>query len=285
VTGILFGIGAAIGFGFADYAAAMATRRVGVVRTSLGMQATGLLCALAVVAVRGGRPITAPLVVYGLALGVLGVLTLAALYRALAFGPIAVVSPIVASHAAFAVLIIVAVLGERLTPGQVAAMACTFVGVVVASTDPRRSAAASGLRGPGVRLGMLAMAGASILAAVFAIGVRATEAIALVAAIRVTSTLAIAGWAATRRVGLGPLRDVRALGLVALVGLLDTGASILLALGVESGYASFVVTGTGAYPLIPAVLGIAVLREQLARTQYFGVLIVVIGLVALGMQT
>src|SRR6266536_1783791 len=151
VTGILFGIGAAVGFGFADYAAAMATRRVGVVRTSLGMQATGLLCALAVVAVRGGRPITVPLVV----------------------GPIAVVSPIVASHAAFAVLIIVAVLGERLTPGQVAAMACTFVGVVVASTDPRRSAAASGLRGPGVRLGMLAMAGASILAAVFAIGVRA----------------------------------------------------------------------------------------------------------------
>src|SRR6266542_3127536 len=282
MTGILFGIGAAIGFGFADYAAAMATRRVGVVRTSLGMQATGLLCALAVVAVRGGRPITASLVVYGLALGILGVLTLAALYRALSFGPIAVVSPIVASHAAFAVLIIVAVLGERLTPGQVAAMACTFVGVVVASTDPRRSAAASGLRGPGVRLGMLAMAGASILAAVFAIGVRATEAIALVAAIRVMSTLAIAGWAAARRIGLGPLRDVRALGLVAL---LDTGASILLGLGVESGYASFVVTGTGAYPLIPAVLGIAVLREQLARTQYFGVLIVVIGLVALGMQT
>ena len=44
-------------------------------------------------------------------------------------------------------------------------------------------------------------------------------------------------------------------------------------------------TGSGAYPLIPALLAIAVLRERLAPNQYVGVVVLVAGLVALGLQS
>jgi drug/metabolite transporter (DMT)-like permease len=44
-------------------------------------------------------------------------------------------------------------------------------------------------------------------------------------------------------------------------------------------------TGSGAYPLIPALLAILVLRERLAPNQYVGVAILVTGLVALGLQS
>jgi len=75
------------------------------------------------------------------------------------------------------------------------------------------------------------------------------------------------------------------LAIVALVGVLDIGANLLLMLGIESGYASFVMTGSGAYPIIPAVLAILVLRERLAPNQYLGVAILVAGLVGLGLQS
>jgi uncharacterized membrane protein len=60
---------------------------------------------------------------------------------------------------------------------------------------------------------------------------------------------------------------------------------VLLAIGIALGYASFVMTGSGAYPLIPALLAILVLRERLAPNQYVGVAVLVAGLVALGLQS
>src|SRR5258705_141574 len=88
-----------------------------------------------------------------------------------------------------------------------------------------------------------------------------------------------------RRPSFAPLWDRRALVLGVIVGVLDTGANVLLSLGIASGFASFVMTGSGAYPLIPALLAIAVLRERLAPNQYVGVVVLVAGLVALGLQS
>ena len=70
-------------------------------------------------------------------------------------------------------------------------------------------------------------------------------------------------------------------------GYYDLQASRLLRsiAGIAAGFASFVMTGSGAYPLIPALLAILVLRERLAPNQYLGVAVLVAGLVALGLQS
>ena len=288
----------------------MATRRVGVVRTSLGMQTIGL-AAYAVALAALGRWPTFELqqLPYGLALSVVGMLSLAALYRAFALGPIAVVSPVVASYAALTVVLIVVFLGERLTSGQAIAIGVTFVGVAVASTDIRelrrtfgrpttRAPLANTLpsvaeQGPlplgplplGVRIGFFATLGFAVWSAIFAVGVRATDGLGLIVLQRTFSVVLLTLFVVLRGISLRPLAARPAISLVAATGVLDTGANVLLALGIASGYATFVMTGSGAYPLIPALLAIAVLRERLAPNQYVGVAVLVAGLVGLGLQS
>ena len=228
----------------------MASRRAGVALTALGMQVVGLgAVALAIAALGRWPQLAWTQVPWALALAFVGTLSLAALYRAFALGPIAVVSPVVASYAALSVVGIVVVLGERLTGGQAIAIAVTFVGVVVASTDVRQLRQTLGrpVVPEGVRIGVLA-------------------------------TVGFGNW------GVILTAATRASDPFALVGVLDTGANVLLMLGVEAGFASFVMTGSGAYPIIPAVLAILMLRERLAPNQYLGVAILITGLLSLGLQ-
>jgi drug/metabolite transporter (DMT)-like permease len=264
----------------------MASRRVGVALTALGMQVLGLAVVAAIVAVLGRWPVFAwSQVPWAVVLAVIGTASLAALYRAFALGPIAVVSPVVASYAALSVVGIVLFLGERLTPGQVVAIAITFVGVAVASTDVRELRQTLGRPVEGVRIGALATIGFGIWGVILSAATRVNDPFALVMIWRVVGIALVAVFVAWRRISLAPLALPAALATVALVGVLDTGANVLLMLGVESGFASFVMTGSGAYPLIPAVLAILVLRERLAPNQYVGVAILVAGLVALGLQS
>ena len=263
----------------------MATRRVGVVLTSLGMQTIGL-AAYAVTLAALGRWPTFELqqLPYGIALSVIGMVSLAALYRAFALGPIAVVSPVVASYAALTVVLIVVFLGERLTSGQAVAIGVTFVGVAVASTDIRELRRTLGRPSEGVRIGFFATLGFAVWSAIFAVGVRATDGLGLIVLQRSFSVVLLTLFVVLRGISLRPLGERRALALVAATGVLDTSANVLLALGIASGYATFVMTGSGAYPLIPALLAISVLRERLAPNQYVGVAVLVGGLVALGLQ-
>ena len=276
----------------------MATRRVGVALTSIGMQSISLVGYAVVLALLGRWPVLTPeLIGYGFVLGIIGVTSAAALYRALALGPIAVVSPVVASYSALAVVLIVVILGERLTAGQGAAIAVTFVGVVIASTDfgeVRRTLgrpstlAPLATQGPlplGVRYGLVATLGFAVWGVLYAMAVRATDGLGMILPLRVFSVLLLIVYVLVRRPSFAPLRDRRALILIVIVGVLDTGANVLLSLGIASGFASFVMTGSGAYPLIPALLAIAVLRERLAPNQYVGVAVLVAGLVALGLQS
>src|SRR5206468_574646 len=167
-------VGAAVVWGFADYAAALSARRVGAVRTAFGMQATGLVSFAIALFAFGGWPALEPdEVPYALALGVLGVVSITALYRALALGPVAVVAPVVASYVAVTVLLVVVFLGERLTGPQLAAATLTFVGVVLTSTDGRRLRATLGRPVPGVRIGLIATVGFGLWGAVFAVATRA----------------------------------------------------------------------------------------------------------------
>jgi len=276
----------------------MATRRVGVVLTSIGMQSVGLIAYVIVLAALGRWPTFEwALIPYAAVLSVIGIVSLAALYRAFAIGPIAVVSPVVASYAALTVILIVIFLGERLTTGQSIAIAVTFVGVAVASTDIRElrrtlgrptTLAPLAKQGPlplGVRIGFFATLGFAVWSAIFAVGVRETDGLALIVVQRAFSVVLLALFVVARGISLRPLAERRAFALISATGVLDTGANVLLALGIALGYASFVMTGSGAYPLIPALLAILVLRERLAPNQYVGVAVLVAGLVALGLQS
>jgi drug/metabolite transporter (DMT)-like permease len=286
VEALLYGVGAAIAFGFGDYAAAMATRRAGFAWTAFAMQIIGnAVLALALLLLGRWPHFEWSQLPWAFALALTGTISLVFLYRAFALGPIAVVSPVVASYAALTVIGIVIFLGERLTLGQSIAVGVTFVGVAVASTDIRELRQTMGRPSEGVRLAVLATVGFAIWGVILSAATRSNEPFALVIIWRLCGIALISAFMLWKRTPIAPLRVPSTLALVALVGVLDTGANVLLMLGIASGYASFVMTGSGAYPLIPAVLAILVLRERLAPNQYVGVAILIAGLVALGVQS
>ncbi|HVL88820.1 MAG TPA: EamA family transporter, partial [Actinomycetota bacterium] len=64
----------------------------------------------------------------------------------------------------------------------------------------------------------------------------------------------------------------------------DTLANVLFMLGVRTDQAAIAVTGSGLYPILPAVMGIVRHGERLAPNQYAGIVVVVAGLVALGLR-
>jgi drug/metabolite transporter (DMT)-like permease len=133
-----------------------------------------------------------------------------------------------------------------------------------------------------VRVGLLATIGFGIWGAVFAFATRAYDWAVMILLLRMTSFALIGAFILARAIDLRAFRDRRALALATTVGILDTLANALFGMGIATGYASVTATGSGAYPIIPAILGVAALRERLAPNQYVGIAILVVGLVALG---
>ena len=252
-------------------------------RTALAMQATGLLSFGLVVWLLGRWPVFEPgMVPFAVALGVLGVISLAALYRGLALGPVAVVAPVVASYVVITVILVVIFLGERLTTAQILAASVVIVGVVLTSTDARELRVTLGRPVPGVRIGFVATVGFGLWSAVFAIATREYALIPIILLLRATSFFFIGTFIASRKIDLHVFRNRTTLLLGTVVGVLDTLANVFFALGIGSGYASLAATGTGMYPIVPAVLGMLALGERLAPNQLVGIGLLVIGLATLG---
>jgi drug/metabolite transporter (DMT)-like permease len=270
-------------WGFADYAAGICARRVGAVRTAFAMQATGLTSFAVVMWLLLRWPaFEQGMVPFALALGVLGVISVAALYRGLALGPVAVVAPVVASYVVITVILVVIFLGERLTTAQIIAASVVFVGVVLTSTDARELRVTLGRPVPGVRIGLVATVGFGLWSAVFAIATRQYAWIPMILLLRATSFVFVGSLIAARRIDLRVFRDRSALVLGTIVGVLDTLANVFFALGIETGYASLAATGTGMYPIVPAILGMIALGERLAPNQIVGIVVLVLGLATLG---
>jgi drug/metabolite transporter (DMT)-like permease len=254
-----------------------------VFQAMLGMQLTGTVLYAAALAALGRFPaLSMAQLPLALALAVLGLVGLLLFYKALALGPIAIVSPIGAAYVAVTVVLVVVFLGERLSGGQTLAISVTMVGIVMTGTDGRSIAAALSRPKPGVWLAILAMIGFGGWAALMAYATREHDGLAMILMQRMVSVpITLALLLALRR----PLAARLGRGTIAIVlatGIFDTLANVFYVLGVQGGYASIVATGSGVYPIIPALLAITVLGERLAPNQYLGVVVLLAGLVALG---
>ncbi len=229
--------------------------------------------------------ITVPLLLWGLLLAAVGAGSLMLLYRGLALGPLAVVSPIGGGYAAVTVVLAVIFLGERLTPLQTGAVAVTLAGVLLASADLRMLAATLGRPSPGVRVGIVAMLGFGLWGLFLALAVRSFDGLALVLVSRFAGAALMLAAVVVRRATPPVDRRPATLGLVLTVGLFDTIANVSYVLGFEAGYASIVATAGALYPVVTAGLAIGVLRERLAPNQYAGVGLLLCGLVGLGLAS
>lgn len=276
-----------MGWGLSDLWAAMSGRRIGSFRTAVLAQITvAVALSIAILVVRPDLSRLDSVVPWLVLNGFLGAVAFAALYRALELGPIAIVSPVLATYAVVPVALSVLLLGETLGPWEIAGTCVTILGAVVTSTDIRAIRAGTRSRPPGLSLAVVATLVFGV--ATYVLGWAAKEAGPLpslwLGRIAMASVI-LAAWIVVRVRARASRRSDRLFGapvtLAVLVGLLELLGSFAYARGSEVGLVSIVTAASATYPLIPVFGGILLLHERPAPTQFVGVAMVIGGLMLL----
>lgn len=267
MLGILLAIGAALGWGVADFLGGLKSRTLAMLAVLLVTQATALLF-LAVLVAALGEPLPAQrFLLYAAAAGLAEGLGVAALYRGLAVGTMSLVAP-VASVAPAVPLVAGLLLGEMPKPLQLAGLLLAVVGVVLTSCRPR-------LAEPGERhvassafYGLVSAFGFGIFFVALDAASEASIPWALFIA-RASAVLALVVIAASGRFRL---RVARAdLPPLLLVGVLIVSADAMYATATTIGLLSIVAVVGALHTVVTIGLARAVLRERMARWQQLGV--------------
>jgi drug/metabolite transporter (DMT)-like permease len=296
--GLLTGLGAALSWGTLDLFSALASRRIGSLSVTTGMQLVGAALIWAVALATGVSLPSDPAVLIGGSLvGLAGAGAYLFYFTGLRIGPISVVSGMVAAYGGLTVVLAVLFRGESLTPLQALGATTATVGVIL--TGVAFDGGLRGMRfaGPGVAFAVVAL----ILFAVMTIGSdivleragwvqvllvsRSANAVISVLVLVVAMT-ALRGPAAPLLQGEradGGRADKRVIGAVVLAGLLDVLGLMSFAYGLEVAETWLVGLASSFGPAVTIVVAVAFLGERLKPIQWLGLGGVLIGMVAIGL--
>jgi drug/metabolite transporter (DMT)-like permease len=282
--GVLFGLGAAVTWGSADYVAAIAGRRIGSHRVVLGFHVVAtVLLALLVLGTGSLEGVTAADVAFFVLVGAIGWTGYACFYRALAIGPISVLSPIVSGYAMVTLLLAIILLDERLGVAAACAVVVSVIGIVLASSGLRHIFRIERLDAHGLLFALAAMV--LIGAFVLGVSVKADDLgwLAPVFLARLFSTVFV--FASLIRGGAWrfPDRSPRVLWAVVALALLDTAGYVSFNLGTEHADTAIVAAASAPYAVIPVIAGVMFFHERPTPVEWVGVGLVIAGLVLLGL--
>jgi drug/metabolite transporter (DMT)-like permease len=276
MVSVALALGASLAWGASDFLAGLNTRRLALLWVLLVSQATGLVL-VGVAAVASGAPLPggdAALLATGA--GFAELIGFAALYKALAVGPMSVVAPISAMAALLPIIVGLAA-GDAPSAAQALGMGLALGGAALASFqyggDHRRAATGVGLAVVAA-LGFGAFFVGTDLAAddgaLWAVTINRAAAVGVL----VVVVLALRRPVPIKRDQIAPL---------AAVGALDISANVMFAVALTVGMAAAVSVLGSLYPIATVVLARAILHEQLSFSQRGGVLAALagIGLVSL----
>jgi drug/metabolite transporter (DMT)-like permease len=259
-------LGASLTYGISDFLGALAARRTSALTVTLGMQAVGLLALLPLLPLLPGRISMAALLIGGISGGI-GTLGLVVYLRAMATGPIGVVSPIAAaSGAAAPVAWGAVVLGESLSALQLVGVVLAITSVVVVAWVPETEVGAAGLRA--VASGLVA----GVLFGAFFIALDATPTDSGLWPLVGARIVSVVGVAILLRAISRPSHPGSALRLILVAGTTDMAANVLFLLATRGGLLSLSALLSSLYPVVALLLARRILRERLHRIQALGVI-------------
>jgi drug/metabolite transporter (DMT)-like permease len=272
VTAVLLALAASLTWGFADFGAGIVARRLPAFVVAGVVESAGLLVSAAVVLALHESPPSAKQFAWAAFAGVVGVVGLAAFYRALSVGAMGIIGPITATAAIVPVAYGLA-RGERPSTLQDAGVALAIVGVVAASLervpDRRRRRFGAGV---GLALAAALCFGWALVGLSRAAPGGTAWSVFTMRAAAVPLVLGVV------LVSKPPLRaSARALGLLVVVGLGDTFATLLYSIATTRGLLSVVAVLASLYPIVIVVLARVLLTERVARAQLGGVVVALAG--------
>lgn len=285
---ILWALGSAFSFGIADYLARDASQVEGSFRTLFYLQLLGTPVAAVFVVLGGGNDLWGRILTpAGLGAVLVSLVSTGAalfLYRALAKGPLLIVSPVASSFAAVtAVLSLIA--GERPAPINAIGMVVTLAGVVLSAiTTDETSDAMDPVSQGGVRAwvsgGVASAIGAALLFGLdffilrYVIPTLGSQVTTLMT--RVT-TLAILGGLALVANRSVTLRTTSSFKWLVPMGILDTSAVLFANQGLSMGLTSIVSVTVSLFSVVTIILGFAIAKERITRVQQIGIAITLAG--------
>ncbi len=251
-------LASAVSYGVADFSGGLATRSVSASRVAAMTQTWGVLLVVPAAILTGGT-LSWRDALLGLAAGLAGALGLIAYFRALAIGPMGVVSPIAAMVGALVPIVVGLGIGERPPTTGAIGIGVAAVSVLLASdSGPLRVRASSGAgvflatsAGIGFGAFFVLMHAVSEQAELWPLLTARAGSLALLWTLSLRPTYP--------RTGLSPSTRV----LVAASGLFDMGANILYLVAVHHGLLSVTAVTVSLYPVVVLALAWAFLHERL----------------------
>jgi len=257
------GLLSAISWGGGDFCGGLASKRSPVLGVILVGYLTGVpLFALAAL-LRGEAAPGGAVLAWSMAAGLSGTIGLAALYRGLAIGRMALVAPVSAVLAA-AIPVVFGALTEGPPPAlKVAGIALALAGIWLVARS-----GASGADRAGLLLALAAGAGFGAFFVLIHLGGREGTFWPLVAARTTAAALVLAA----ALLGGRPWRPVRRdLPLIALSGVLDAGGNAFFLLASQAGRLDAAAVLSSMYPAGTILLAALLLRERVSRPQGLGI--------------
>lgn len=270
----LWGIISALSFGSADFMARYSTRAHNPVASYGAVLLIGAVATTLWVLVRGEPLVWSPLgVAFAMAHGAASAIMTTLLYWGLARGPVSVVAPIVASHPAI-VLIVLVVLGSRPDAIEWAAMAVVFAGGIIiarAAEEERAEGAASG--GAELRTTLKIAVAACLVYVVLVLA--GQQAVPLLGAIQTTWIGRLTGLAVIVVMALASRQSLsikpKWMPFLLVQGLADVAGYMTLTMGGATSSPEITAVISAGFSVVTVLLAWAILKERISLVQWAAV--------------
>ncbi|MBT2445065.1 DMT family transporter [Streptomyces sp. ISL-36] len=282
----LFALATALLWGLADFGGGLLTRRMPALTVVVASQLVAVLVLGAIVVATGGLSEAGPQLWYAAAAGVVGPVAMLCFYKALALGPMGVVSPL----GSLGVVVPVSVgllLGDR--PGllQFAGIGVAVVGIVLAGGPELRGAP---VQRQAVLLTLVAAFGFGSVMALIAEASSTLTGLFLALFVQRVTNVVVGGGALFVSVkrggrvlpeGGGMKAVLAALPALAFVGLADVAANGTYSIAAQTGPVTVAAVLANLYPVVTALAARGVLKERLRAVQAAGAGLALVGTVLL----
>jgi drug/metabolite transporter (DMT)-like permease len=272
-------LASAVTYGAADFLGGLAARRASTIAVVVLSQAAGLvMVAFILPLLTPAEPSRSDWIWGGIA-GLSGGVGVALLYRALAFGVMAVVAPTTAVCAVLVPVVVAIALGERPGARQTAGIALAIIAIVLVShsapqpetsVGPTQSTGLGLAFASGVAIGLffLALARTNAAGGLWPLFAARGVSVTLFGAMALASRTTLRMQPPTLAIALGG-------------GLVDMLANLLYLLASRRGPLTLVVTLTSLYPASTVLLARVVVGERLAPRQWAGVACALVAIVTI----
>ncbi|GAB7029492.1 EamA family transporter [Streptomyces platensis subsp. malvinus] len=282
----VFALATSLLWGLADFGGGLLTRRFQALTVVVVSQTLAAVVLGAIVVATGGWREAAPQLWFAVGAGVVGPAAMLCFYRALALGPMGVVSPLASLGTVLVPLGVGIVAGER--PGllQAAGMVVAVVGVLLAG-GPKVSGASIARQtivltlvsalGFGAVMALIAEASTTVTGLFLALFVQRVCNVAVGGAALYVSVRR--GAPALPEGGFAALKG--SLPMLAFVGIADVAANGTYSLAAQHGPVTMAAVLASLYPVVTALAALGVLKERMRAIQTAGASLALVGSVLL----